>query len=410
MRLSFRTVSATLLLLGVAVGCATYQVKVQSAREALRGDPAAAAEYFKPLAEKEGRDQLVYLMDYATALQLAGNYEESNRIFAQADSMSEIKDYHSLTNVAASTIVSEEMVQYKGDHYEKLLINAFKAINYTMLGDMEAALIEVRKLNNKLDRYRNDGKKNYEQNAFVVYLSAMLWEANSAWDDAYIAYQKAYQLNPELKYLREDLVRSAFRAQRPEEFKKWSGEFGIKLNPAWRDKNRGEIVVIHQQGWGPRKQPRKDAPRFPELVPVFSNTTTSRVDIEDYEPEESQEVYSVEKVAIKVMNDDYAALVARRAVGVVAKAVVADQVRQKNALLGDILEIGLNLSDRADLRQWSTLPRTFRIARFTLPFGKYKITLRGANTFGNDTNDFKGPLEVVVKARKKTFINWRTLN
>ena len=88
------------------------------------------------------------------------------------------------------------MIPYKGDDFEKVMINAMLAINFLSLGDMEGALVETRRLNEKLEHYRIDGKKPYKQSELALYLSAMIWEADGKWDDAYIDFVKAYKVNP----------------------------------------------------------------------------------------------------------------------------------------------------------------------------------------------------------------------
>src|SRR6185437_17144536 len=96
----------------------------------------------------------------------------------------------------------------------------------------------------------------------------------------------------------------------------------------------------------------------------------------------TQVVYNVNDVAIKTLDDEYAGLVAKRLAGVATKAVIADQIAQKNKLLGELTWIGLNVADRADLRQWSTLPETFQVARALLPGGHYKVSVQGLGSAG----------------------------
>ena len=135
--------------------------------------------------------------------------------------------------------------------------------------------------------------------------------------------------------LKQDLIKTAYRSRRMKEYKKWKTLFkDVKEDPLWRNRNVGELVLIYQQGWGPVKRPRIGAPRFPELFPISSSTKQAKLVItQDGKPvseELSQQVFSVEDVAIKTLNDDYGRLVAKRVGGVVAKAVVSDQIRQKN--------------------------------------------------------------------------------
>ncbi len=392
-------------------GCASYQTKVSVAREAMRsGDAPKAVAELEPLANKENDDQLVYLLDYATALQQAGRYKESMKAFDRAEKIADIQDYHSITNLASSLALSETMIQYKGDDFEKVMINAINAINYLETDDLDEALVEVRKLNQKLYRYKYEAKRDYEQNPFAYYLSAIIWEADRKWDDAYIAYKNAYDLIPDYPPLKEDLIRSAMRAQRSEDLAQWKKKFPeVHPKPEWKDKQMGEIVFVFQQGWGPRKRPRPESPRFPYLAPEFSLAQAARVEIDGKQEAVTDRVFSVQDVAIKTLNDDYARIVASRVGGLVTKAVLADQLRQKNEALGLVAWVAMNVADQADLRQWSTLPQSLQIARIPIKAGKYKIQASGLSGSGSTTGERMPEREIEVKPGRKTFVSWRSL-
>jgi hypothetical protein len=408
------TVAAFLLLLFAIplslVGCASYQTKVEDARKALQqDDPSKAASLLEPLAHKKGDDQLVYLLDYATALQEARRYKDSAEAYQAAAKIADIQDYHSISKITASLLLSEEMIQYKGDDYEKVLIHAMNAVNYLELGELDDALVETRDLNTMLYKFKYEAKKNYDQNPFAFYLSALIWEANHDYDDAYIAFKSAYEVAPNYAPLRQDLVRASLNAQRPEELAKWKSLFPeVKTDSAWKDQSMGEIVLIYEQGWGPRKVPRPESPRFPMLIPYSSNTQSANLIAGDMQIQTSR-IFSVSDVAIKVMNDDYARLVGMRLGGVAAKAVVADQIGQKNQALGAVAWLAMNLADRADVRQWSTLPQTFQIARLPLKAGKYKVNVKGLGYGAGPSGENMPEREVVVRPGKKTFISWRSV-
>jgi hypothetical protein len=123
-----------LVLLGLLVACATYQSKISEPRRLLKdGQIKAAIQKLEPLALKKSDDQLVYLLDYATALQIDGDYKKSNEAFLKAEELTEFNDYHSISNIMLAAVGSETMIQYKGESYEKILINAYLALNYLML-------------------------------------------------------------------------------------------------------------------------------------------------------------------------------------------------------------------------------------------------------------------------------------
>lgn len=403
-------IAAAFCISFVIAGCASYQSKVTVARDALkRGQSAQAAKELEPLAIQEGKDQLVYMLDYATALQLAGRYKDSARVFGRAERIADIQDYHSISNVASSLVLSEEMIQYKGDDFEKIMINAMNSINYLEQGDLDEALVEVRKLNNKLYKYKYEAKRDYEQNPFAYYLSAIIWEADRKYDDAYIAYKNTYDLVPDYAPLKTDLIRAAIRAQRSEDVEMWRKRFPeVVIDPAWKDRTMGEIVLVYQQGWGPRKAPRPEAPRFPHLVPVSSYIRSAKLQVEGAGEKQAESIFSVQSVAIKTLNDDYARLVASRVAGIATKAVVADQIRQKDKLLGAVAWIALNVADRADLRQWSTLPQTLQIARMPVKAGKYKVRVQGLDGGGGIAGEASEEREIEVRPGQKRFLTWRS--
>ncbi len=397
------------LVLPALVACASYQTKLQEFSSALKENkPAVAAEKVKEKAFTDGDDQVVYLFEYGTASQIAKNYDESIKAFLKAEDLTEVKDYHSVTRIGGSLLLNEGMIQYKGDDYEKVLLNGMLAIDYLMKGQLDEAQVETRKLNDKLYKYRYEGKKNYQQNPFASYLSALIWEAERNWDSAYIDFKKAYEINPNIPYLQEDLIRAGLAARRDEDVVKWRKQFaGVK--PADL-RNNGEIVLIYQQGWGPVKRPHPSFPRIPKLYPSYSNTTRARIEVEGGPSELTQTIVSITDVAIKQLDEQYAGLIAMRAAGIATKAVVADQIRQKNQLLGDLTWLATNLADQADLRQWLSLPATFQVAKLRLKPGKYKVRVVGLNMSGSPTDESSEWMEVKVDAKRKSFLNWRSVH
>lgn len=391
-------------------GCATYQSQVAESRMWIStGQYDKALEKLKPLSEKQDGDQLVHLLDYGTALQMSGELEESNRIFLQADKLSEMVDYHSISRVTGSLLFSQEMVQYKGDTFEKIFINAYLAMNFLELGKLDDALVESRRINEKYTKQRLEDKQPFELNPFAKYLSAVAWEADQKWDDAYIAYSEAYKLSPDISPIRADLIRTAKMARREEDYKKWKSEFSdISEKTEWYDRNYGELVIIYQQGWGPRKDYSPGSYRFPTLRPVHNLTQRARLNIESVGSFDSQFVYNVETAAIKTLQEDYGALAAKRVAGFVAKEVVADQIRQKDEALGLIAWLGMHISDRADLRQWSFLPQKIEFIRVFLKPGTYKISLHGLNSNNSPTGENMPEREIQIKPRRKIFLNWRS--
>ncbi len=384
-------IAVSLITLSFLSGCATYQSQVSPARDHLvRGRCPEALQLLKTQSEKEGGDQLLYLLDYGTALQICREYKASSLIFQRADKLSEEVDYHSVSRVAGATLLSEEMIQYKGDIFEKLFINATAALNYLEMGLPDDALVEVRRINEKYRKLTSeDNKKKFELNSFSQYLSGLIYESQRRYDDACISYKSSYKIDPVYHYVGLDMLRGCWLARRTQDF----DELVKQVNPTAaelsqvKEKSKNEILIVFMQGWGPRKAPRPDERTIPYLIPTPSVTKTLQAQVAsgDFTKFMSQPIYNVEKAAIQTLEDDHASLVARRIGAAVAKNVVADQIRQKDQLLGVLTWVALAASERADLRQWSTLPQTIQVIRMPMPTGAYKIKLTGLDSMGDES-------------------------
>ena len=454
-------------------GCATYQGQVQESRILLEaGQKTEALARLQKLADQEGRDQLVHVLDYATALHIHGDFEKSVEYFLRADKLVEENDYFSISNNVVATLGSEEMIQYKGDSFEQLMIPLYLAFNFIMLGDFEKTQVSLRRVNDRINLFRQKGRENYEFNPFAYYLQALVWEAAGDFDNAYIALTKARDLVPSTNpFLEEDLQRLELKSGR-----KPGGKRGSK------EPHDGELIVIFQQGWGPRKQMSPVDRRFPVLTPTFNRTQGVRVTVESFKSvdsgkndsnletqnvdaglnaegkssqvpldgnsgsvsERSQMVYDLGGTAIRTLQADYGWLVARKVGGIVVKEIVADQIRQKNEALGLVTWLALHLSDRADLRQWSFLPNTLQIAKIRVPehfFSetlasggsgstaesskgkagnpvltrilkkpvKVKVSIQGVDGSGQSTSE-SWAQEVEIVPGKRKFLTWRSLN
>lgn len=382
------------------------------ARDSLvNGDCDGALKKLEELSSQKNDDQLVFLMDYGSALQICGAYKKSNDIFLQAEHLADEVDYHSVSRIAGATFFNEEMIQYKGDTFEKLFLNVSLALNYIQLGELDEAMVEVRKINIKFNKYRSDEKQSFEMNSFSKYLGGLIYEAQKQYDDACIAYKEAYFLDETYTQVGEDMLRSCWKARRTDEFTTLAKKMSAtpeQITEAKKDFST-EAIFIFMQGWGPRKSARPNAPTFPHLVPTFSQTTRLKVDV--LKPDqsvqltlESDAVYSFETAAIKTLDADYNSLVARRVGSRVAKEVMADQIRQKDSALGAVAWVAMVASERADLRQWSIYPKTMHVLRVPLKAGQETLKLSGITSSGSPSEQFPDQIFKLSNGQKKLFM------
>lgn len=363
----------------------------------------------------DGRDALLYYLDLGLVLHTAGQYEESTKVFLKADPIAEIKDYTSLAAETATLFTTDNIKDYKGEDFEKVLINTYLAMNYALIGDYENALVEARRVNSKLYRMVTEGQRKYKQNAFARYLSATLYEASGDPNAAYIDYKFTYDLQPDYPGLGRDLWRTARLSGLNEEAEDWSRR--LSLTREDRDaamasaarSGKGEIIVIYENGISPIKRPNPQFTQLPRFYPRYNPVRQASIEIGPVGAGaaiargNTGMLHDVEATAIENLDEKYGGMIAKKLAGVVAKEVVAAQVEKKtdSPLLGALTRLFFYASDQADVRSWNLLPRDLQVARFTVEPGTYEVRAlpMGAGALP--------PRTVAVGKGKKAFVAFR---
>lgn len=414
LRPSFLVVALGLVFLPA---CASYKHQTQIGLEAFESRDFGSAETkYTPGADEDGVDQLIYLFDRATVRHTAGAYEESIKDFLIADKLSEIKDYTNLATELATIVTNDRIIPYKGEEFEHVLVSAYLAINFALMGKTEDAIVECRRVNRKLERLIDEGKRSYDLNAFAQYLSGVLYERGHNWNSAYIDYKRTYRINPNLPFLKRDLVRGALEVGHTADMNKWKKELGVtkeEIDEIWKArKETGSVVLLYQNGFAPEKIVSPAWSELPEYRARYNKHRAAHLYLNGERVARSEVFYDVEKVAISNLQQKYATYVAKRVAGVVTREVIGDQIDKhtNNSGLGFIVKVAMAAASKPDLRSWLTLPRDFQIARAEVPPGKYHATLRLENIHGEEEEEkdlgeveVKGPGSVVL-------LNWRSLN
>lgn len=372
----FLIVSAFFIL-----SCASYQNNVSKARDLLEsGKYVEAHEDLSQRVAKEDGDKLAYLLEYATALHMAGQYKESNAAFESADKMCDLNDYTSVSRETGAMIVKEGMTQYKAETFEFLMINIYQALNYLLMGDYDNAQVKARRLNEKITKIELGKETKKRQTSFAAYLAAMLWEGEGDYDNAHILYAKAYEMDPTVEPYKRALLVSSKLAQREDLFERYKKQWPAEANAiSWKTlRSQGEFVFLFQQGWIPRKRQQPQNRQLPELVSVPSRVRSVHAQVSG-QSYESSLVYNLDSLSKQTMSEDMARLVARavarQASRVAVRAASANNSDNTALAVASLASIVFDVMDVADLRQWSTLPASFQMIRIPLSPGTYKIRI-----------------------------------
>lgn len=359
-------------------------------------------------------NDLLYFMDFGLALHTAGEYRESIGYFEKAKAKYDQLYTISVSRKAATWLVNDNVDEYRGEDFERVLINVFQALNFARLGDLEEALVEARDADNALELINQSYSKEsvaYAHDAFARLLMGILYAAAGGPDNinnAYIslvkslsAYRDVYSVHygvkiPEL--LKEELAAAAQYLNFGDSAA-WQADIGkVSFTPFTDRAGLAQVVVIHYRGLSPIKH-QVDLPVvlpdgyvarivFPNYTrrryPDMAFTLQLRQGAETVKARDTELVENIEEIAVKALEEKRLRVAAKAVLRAGAKhmALRAAEggVRDSSGdTAADVVKYSGMLfnvfSEQADLRSWQTLPAQIRMARaFTEP-GEYEIML-----------------------------------
>jgi uncharacterized protein len=372
----------------LATGCASdYVARTATARTAYEtGAPAQAAATLQS-EQKEGpeRDRLLALMDLGMVLHVANQYQKSIEVLAQADKLASELEVTSISEEALTLLTTERMKAYRAEDFEKLTISVLQALNYAQLGMTEDAVVEARRVNERILKMVRDEKKPYQQLAIARYISAVMYESAGNLDSAFIDYQSANELNGGLGPLAEPLLRLAMVTQRTEQLEKLKKAYpGMPVTPLGRDE--GQLVVVLEAGRIPEKVPtdRTFGSGGVISVPTFKDRPWRRpvsivVDAPPALPLTT--VTSLEVVAKVDLDHRIGGMIAKQVGGAALKGGLAAGAgaATDSAAVGVLTFLALSALNTTDLRSWLSLPAEFILARVRLKAGTHQVYVPGAS-------------------------------
>jgi len=96
------------------------------------------------------KDKVLYFLDKGMLSHYAGNYKESSSLLQDGERAIEANFAVSVSQEIGTFILNDTTREYDGEDYEDIYLNVFNALNYYHQGSMEDSLVEIRRMNNKL--------------------------------------------------------------------------------------------------------------------------------------------------------------------------------------------------------------------------------------------------------------------
>ncbi len=389
-----------LIVLFLLLGSCTvrYAIRVQGVIYNLKTSNFDLAREAVQKSLKKG--SLLYYLELGTVEHYARNYRRSSDLFEKAENLREELYTRSLTKEAGAVLTSENIKPYRGEDYEDVLINYYKAFNYYFLGDIQGAVVEARKVDQKL-RYLNDHyeKKNtYRDDAFMEFLSGVFHEMAGEYNDALISYDKSYKTYRTDYAINYDtdvppfLLKAIKRTQLKTGIERYREELDtVEIHP-----ERSILIVVLEYGFIPPKQEasiefsyqtKKGIWKYRRIaIPVLPDTEIIVPHIHAKAGKYTLRFYEVEpiyRIAARNLRDKTLRILAKAALRATVKYEVEKKIekelKKKSNTLGEVAGIFLNFlnysTERADTREWATLPATVLASYIELDPGVYPVSV-----------------------------------
>jgi len=420
---------AAITLVGIVTSCATYYQDNQSFNQDFeQGNlQAALATLQANTKEANSKREFLYNVNNGLVLSMMSRYQESNAYFEKAFLFGE--DYRrNYLKEAASYLTNPNVTTYRGEDHEHLMLLYYKAINYLKVNNSEAALVECRRINIRLqqlsDRYKNENK--FQRDAFIHTLMGLIYESDKDYNNAFIAYRNAVTIYEEdygrlfsitiPQQVKIDLLRTARLSGFTNEFEFYKERWGMTdfdLPPA----SDAEVIFFWHNGLAPVKaewgvnfvidrrdnwvyfQNQELGINFPFSLESYDNKEKDglasleifRVAFPRYleRPEYFQSasisvnkneqplflLEDVNKIAFKSLQQRMHLEFSKALIRVALKKVTEHQVKKEDKTLGSVLGVINAITEKADTRNWQTLPHSIYYTRISLPPGQSTVTL-----------------------------------
>ena len=389
--------------------------------------------------ERDSADAMLYMMERGRIAQLSSRYAESREDFEVVIDGFESQDLAStieasgLAAEGAAMLTNDNAIPYSGAGYERIFVHHHQAFNYWGEGDIEGASIEFRKValeqqilleqfekeiaEAQQDAEENDidvetlsaefagldtvaGKvKSSFQNAYTFYTSAAFWEAIGEMNNALVDYKKAYEINPSVELIKQDIARVSNKL----------GSRSSQKHLNLPGENEGTVVLLFEDGFVPAKSEFKIpipiygggliSLAFPmyetELWPLSNRLKVMDDNFTDFGT--TQIVADVGALAVKDLKEQIPKLIVRQALRGFAKYQLQKESGDQFGFAGQLAaSIYNSASESADRRSWLTLPNSGQVLRFNLPAGERELSLTAGMS--------QSKVGLKVDANKTTFV------
>ena len=369
----------------------------------------------------------------------AGKYSDSSGNLQEAERLIEEAFTKSVSAGVASYIINDNTKAYPGEDYEDIYLNVFNALNYYNRGNLEGAMVEVRKItmsSGKLDmlsrKYENARSTaadwvasqfkiighsaspvfpqskavNFSDSALARYLSALFYQGKGQLDDARIEFERLHAAFASNKNIYKNPVPSSVNAARNV------------------PSGKARLNIISFTGLSPIKKEAIFPYLFPFFQTPFLKTPVFKLPVLEKRPSainrieiivDEKETFHLElledmgAVTEETFNARFSSLFLKTYIRTLLKYAAADVAAIKASEKGAssmaltyirIARTLIDVSEKADVRMSRYLPEKAYIGGVNLEPGAYTVTV----------NYYSGGKIIATDVRREIIVKTGTLN
>lgn len=349
-----------------------------------RGEFSYAADEFSYLTGTRGSNEFLAHAEAGMAYHVGGDFENSTKEWLAA--LKVVEGYgdrptvsgRSLTEGTLSMIINDKTMPYDGEGFEVVLLHAFLAWDFLRLGDLDGAMVEVKR-GYEFEQFEEDRYGDtHGMNRFGRFVAALAQDIDGQWDEARIDLNLLAEEVPDHPAVKHSLARIE------------------RLRSPQRDQELAlsEIVVVFELGHMPEKvaeeftySTKRSFGRFsvPRFAQVAHRRGALQVQVDERKMGHTVSLENIQLVGQRNLDDRVGWVTAKAMARSALKTIVVDGAAEAaedehgewaGVLVGLAGSLLNTYSESADLRSWLTLPADLQVLRAHVEPGEHRVRVR----------------------------------
>ncbi|MDC5840678.1 COG3014 family protein [Vibrio europaeus] len=364
-------------------------------------------------------------MEIGRVYLLNQQYPESKGAFEVSDRAVRVQQDQATISVSETAMslsalaVNDNLKTYQPADYELGFLHLYLGLNYLKKNDLEGAIIEMRRANQVQERARKDRESELEsaqsqmqaqgvspnlgsilanypdagktlqaiQSGYLLYLSALLYEADNDLNGAYVDYRRALAVMPDNQQVIDGTKRVAKRLGMREDLVKLEKRYG---KASYLDANKARVIVIDERGvvdamngWTQTLPISRGSNRglYTVSLPYYENVPAEKfspVILNDSSVSGSL-LTDVNLMAKQNLTERMPSIIIRQALRVWAKEELRREATKDNPddLGNALFNVWNTLTEQPDTRSWITLPGEIYSASSVVEPGEQSVQVAG---------------------------------